>query len=198
MISKARSVDNFNKPTEAKQNIRNFASPPRPTSNLLYSQKKTSKQVGPSSSFKNDAEFSNMSIQSSILLEQESQNIHLSSSILTLTNQNLTDQRLITTLKKYLGSTSNRKQIKSLKLCFNLITDEGFGAAIEFLGNMTNLNLSNNLLTERALDIVLKNKDKLAPLRLLNLRGNKCTKGVHTKSKVQALSKMGVVVCLSD
>jgi hypothetical protein len=34
------------------------------------------------------------------------------------------------------------------------------------------MNLSNNLLTSNILDIIIKNKDKFAPLRIVNLGGN--------------------------
>ena len=53
--------------------------------------------------------------------------------------------------------------------------------------------MSNNKMTEEVLSMIIKNRDKLAPLRIINLYGNPINPKA-AKTRVDALKKMGVIV----
>jgi hypothetical protein len=64
------------------------------------------------------------------------------------------------------------RKIRGLKLCQNSLTDNGFESIIEFLGTTSNLNLSYNKLTDVALNLLISKKDKICPLRIVNMSYN--------------------------
>ena len=41
------------------------------------------------------------------------------------------------------------------------------------MSSLNNINLENNLLTEKFIDILISNRDRLAPLRIVNVKGNR-------------------------
>ncbi len=67
----------------------------------------------------------------------------------------------------------NKKKFKCLKLSQNRLTNDGFTQILSMLKFTTNLNLSSNLLTEDILNVLMKNKEKVPNLRILNLAHNK-------------------------
>ena len=61
------------------------------------------------------------------------------------------------------------------------------------------MNLSFNHLTDRCLDVMIRNKEYLYKMRIVNLSGNKLTKDktdLKVKGKLEELKKLGVVVNL--
>lgn len=79
--------------------------------------------------------------------------------------------------------------MKTLKLIRNKLTDEGISKIIPFLGQVTTLNLSQNLLTENVLDILYENKKFLGSLRAIILSQNKIIERKH-KIKIDKLKKL--------
>ena len=112
-----------------------------------------------------------------------------SKDVLDLSKCSLNDEMVIRLLKE----VRKQKRIKGLKLGHNELTDQGFEGIIDFLGSTSNLNLSNNQLTEEVLSILIKNRDKLSPLRIINLFGNPVNSR-KSKTRIDALKKMGVIV----
>jgi len=84
-----------------------------------------------------------------------------------------------------LMETAHQKShaFKALKLQKNCLTDEGFGSICEQLKNLFNINLSQNSLSEKSLEIMIKNKDCFSKLRIINLSNNKI--GLRTDKKVK-------------
>ena len=80
-------------------------------------------------------------------------------------------------------------------MCKNKITDKGFEKLISVCGSVTNLNLSNNMLTEEILNMIVKNRDKLSPLRIINVSSNRFNER-KARAKVEALKKIGIIVTL--
>lgn len=70
----------------------------------------------------------------------------------------------------------------------------GFNGIVEYLSSINNINLSNNLLTAKILNLIIMNKDKLAPLRLVNLNGNIIKKDKKVNDVIENLKKMGISV----
>lgn len=87
------------------------------------------------------------------------------------------------------------RKIKGLKLNKNCLTDIGFEKLIPYLGSSSNLNLSFNNLSEEALNLILKNRDKFSPLRIVNISSNKIDEK-KAKPIVEALKKIGINVSL--
>lgn len=108
---------------------------------------------------------------------------------LDLSSCSLNDEQII----KYLKDVRTIKKIKGLKLNDNLLTDEGFQHILSLIGSVSNLNLCNNNLTDGVLSMMIKNRDKIAPLRILKLTGNKIDAS-SAKTKIDSLKKMGVLV----
>ena len=111
--------------------------------------------------------------------------------VLDLSNCNLCDEKVEFLLK----NVRKQKKIKGLKLGKNKITDGGFSKIIDFLGSTSNMNLSNNELTEETLSMIIKNRDRFSPLRILNISSNKVSER-KAKPMVEALKKIGIIVTL--
>ena len=71
----------------------------------------------------------------------------------------------------------------------NKLTDEGISRLIPFLGQITTLNLSQNLLTDNVLDILHENNKHLGSLRTVILSQNKIIERKH-KIKIDKLKKL--------
>jgi Ran GTPase-activating protein (RanGAP) involved in mRNA processing and transport len=65
------------------------------------------------------------------------------------------------------------KRVKGLKLVKNKLTNEGLAKIIEFIPNVTNINLSFNQLGDEAISALLNNRSKIPYLRIINLSNNK-------------------------
>lgn len=57
------------------------------------------------------------------------------------------------------------------------------------------MNLANNQLTEESLNIIIKNKEKLGPLKIVNISGNKYNEK-KAKLRVEEIKKMKIVITL--
>lgn len=88
--------------------------------------------------------------------------------VLDLSKCDLQDKLAIQLLEQ----VRKQRKIRGLKLSHNCITDKGFEEIVKFIGSTTNLNLAYNKLTEEALNIIIKNRDLMSPLRIVNLSGN--------------------------
>ena len=111
--------------------------------------------------------------------------------MLDLSKCNLTDGRAYSCLKE----VRRHRKIRGLKLCKNHLTNGGFEKLIDVLGSTSNLNLSHNKYTEEILNVILKNRDKLSPLRIINISANLLNEK-KVKNKVEALKKIGIIVTL--
>ena len=88
---------------------------------------------------------------------------------LDLCGFNMPDNQIVLLLD-YVNS---KKKVKCLKLLQNKLTNDGFAQIITYLKFTTNVNLSTNLLTEDVLNILIKHREKVPHLRILNLAHNK-------------------------
>ena len=88
-----------------------------------------------------------------------------------------------------------KKKVKGLKVGKNKLTNQGISKAIVYLSNTTNLNLSENNLTEDILGQFVEKKEKLMNLRIVNLWHNKINER-KAKSWVEELKKRGIIVTL--
>ena len=80
-----------------------------------------------------------------------------------------------------------------MKLSKNYLTDHGFEKLINVFGTTSNLNLSHNQFTEEILNIIIKNRDKLSPLRIINISSNNLNEK-KARTKIEALKKIGIIV----
>lgn len=78
---------------------------------------------------------------------------------------------------------------RTLKLIRNKLTDEGVAKILPYMGQITTLNLSQNLLTDNILDILFDNHKSLASLRTVILSQNKIVERKH-KAKIDRLKKL--------
>ncbi len=90
----------------------------------------------------------------------------------------------------------SKKKVKCLKLSQNKLTNDGFTQIIAYLKFTTNLNLSSNLLTEDVLNTLIKQREKVPNLRILNLAHNKVNER-KAKVYVDELKKQGIIVTLT-
>ena len=60
-----------------------------------------------------------------------------------------------------------------MKLIRNKITDEGLAKMLPFMENVITLNISQNLLSEKSLDTLIKNRQMVPKLKNLVLSMNK-------------------------
>ena len=67
---------------------------------------------------------------------------------------------------------------------------------LEHTKGVTNINLANNQINNTALDVILKNKEKLDMLRVINLTHNLIQLDKKYKAKVEEIKKMGIIVTL--
>lgn len=87
-------------------------------------------------------------------------------------------------------------KIKGLKLCNNRLNVAGFERMTEFLQGVSNINLANNNLSEAIFDAIVRNKDRLDSLRLINLSHNPITLDKKAASKMEEVKKFGVIIVL--
>jgi hypothetical protein len=57
------------------------------------------------------------------------------------------------------------------------------------------LNLANNQLTDESLNTIIKSKEKLGPLKIVNISGNKYNEK-KAKLRVEEIKKMKIVITL--
>ena len=82
---------------------------------------------------------------------------------------------LVVTISELIRGT----KIKTVKFIRNKLNDETIGKIIPNLGNVVTLNLSQNLLTEQVLDILLDSKEYLPKLKNIILSQNKIIERKH-------------------
>lgn len=82
---------------------------------------------------------------------------------------NLSDEDI----HEFMMKAQKIRPIKAIKLQKNNITDEGFESICRYLEHVSNLNLSFNFLTDKCLDILIRNKEYFYKMRIINLSHNK-------------------------
>jgi Ran GTPase-activating protein (RanGAP) involved in mRNA processing and transport len=89
----------------------------------------------------------------------------------------------------------NSTKLRSLKLIRNKISDEAFPQLMEACteSRLTSLNLGQNLLTDKALDVLAK--CELKELRALTLSQNRINQR-NCKTKVAEFKKLGLTVSI--
>ena len=112
--------------------------------------------------------------------------------VLDFTDCGLDDEKLLEILAQV---STTKKKMKGLKLGKNKLTNAGISKAIVYLTHTTNLNLSENNLTEDILAQFVERKEKLMNLRIINLWQNKMNER-KAKSWVEELKKRGIIVTL--
>ena len=85
------------------------------------------------------------------------------------------------------------RKIRGLKLSKNHLIDQGFEKLVDVFGTTSNLNLSHNQFTEEILGVILKNRDKLSALRIINISSNSLN-DKRARTKIEALKKIGIIV----
>jgi hypothetical protein len=66
----------------------------------------------------------------------------------------------------------------------------------EYLQGVSNINAANNELNEGIFEVILKNKERLDSLRVLNLTHNPIKVDLKINSKMEEVKKLGIVVTL--
>ena len=84
-------------------------------------------------------------------------------------------------------------KVKTVKFIRNKLTDDGILKMLPYLGNQITLNLSQNLLTERVLDIFIDNRELLPKAKNIILSLNKIIERKH-KNKIDELRKYDITV----
>ena len=87
-------------------------------------------------------------------------------------------------------------KIRGLKICSNRLTTAGFDKMTEYLQGVSNINAANNELTEGIFEVILKNKERLDSLRVLNLSHNPIKVDLKIISKMEEVKKLGIVITL--
>jgi hypothetical protein len=85
--------------------------------------------------------------------------------------------------------------VKTLKLIRNKLTDDGIEKMLPYLKGVQTLNLSQNMLTERVLDILIKGKAQLSEMRSVVLSQNKMTER-KAKPKLDKLKSLDYLITL--
>lgn len=88
---------------------------------------------------------------------------------LDLSSYGLSDSEVVDVLK-YLRPL---KALKGLKLVKNQISSAGLNKVLQLIPQVTNLNLSFNLLTEEALNVIIGSRKEVPSLRIINISNNK-------------------------
>lgn len=99
------------------------------------------------------------------------------------------------TVSCILELAKSNKTIRSLKLIRNRITDEGLEKIIPHLANISTLNLSQNHLSEKALDLLYGNLHQLPQLRNVILTQNKI-KEKALKLKLDEFKRSNVAIVI--
>ena len=84
-------------------------------------------------------------------------------------------------------------KIKTVKFIRNKLTDDAIVKMLPFLSGMITLNLSQNLLTERVLDIFIEHREMLPKVKSIILSLNKIIERKH-KNKIDELRKLEITV----
>lgn len=66
----------------------------------------------------------------------------------------------------------------------------------EFLHGVSNINMANNMISEAIFDVILKNRDRLESLRVVNLSHNPITLDKKASAKMEEVKRMGVIIVL--
>jgi hypothetical protein len=87
-------------------------------------------------------------------------------------------------------------KIKGLKLCNNHLNVAGFERMTEFMQGVSNVNLANNNLSEGVFEVILRHKDRLESLRLINLSHNPITLDKKAATRMEEVKKNGIIIVL--
>ena len=82
---------------------------------------------------------------------------------------------------------------KTVKLIRNKLEDETIHKILPYLGNVITLNLSQNFLTDRTLDILVDGRAYLENIKTIILSQNKIIERKH-KTKLEKLRKLDLIV----
>lgn len=85
--------------------------------------------------------------------------------------------------------------MKTVKFIRNSITDDTVAKIIPYLKGIITLNLSQNQLTERTLDILIENRSSLESIKSVILSQNKINER-KAKLKIDKLKSLDVVVSI--
>lgn len=107
-----------------------------------------------------------------------------------LTNAELGDNTIVLISEFLVGS-----KVKAVKFIRNKLSDEGIGRMIPYLRGVITLNLSQNLLTERVLDVIIENRNEMEMLKSVILSQNKINTR-NAKAKIDKLKGLDIVVSL--
>lgn len=80
-------------------------------------------------------------------------------------------------------------KVKTAKLIRNKLTDEGLAKILPFMGDLVTLNLSQNSLTEKVLDILINNRSLIPKIKNIVLSLNKIVER-KDKKKIDELRKL--------
>ena len=136
----------------------------------------------------------------SILESREPEKIYLQFSKNTLcdffdiSDCNLSSDQVV----DYVHRARRIHKIRGLKICNNRLTTQGFDRMSEYMQGIANVNASNNELTEGIFDVIVRNKDRLDSLRVLNLTHNNVNMERDKKAAVrlEEVKRMGVIVTM--
>jgi hypothetical protein len=64
------------------------------------------------------------------------------------------------------------------------------------LQGVSNINAANNLLNENVFEVILKYRDRLDSLKVINLTHNPINIDVKTLGKIEEVKKMNIVITL--
>lgn len=103
---------------------------------------------------------------------------------LDLTNAELGDNA-VSQICSYLPGS----KVKTVKLIRNKLTDDGLERILPSMENVVTLNLSQNALTEKVLDILINNRGQLPKIKSIILSLNKIVERKH-KNKIDELRKL--------
>jgi hypothetical protein len=73
---------------------------------------------------------------------------------------------------EYVHRARRIHKIRGLKLSSNHLNSQGFERMLEFLKGVGNINLANNEINETIFDILIKNRDRVDALKIINLSHN--------------------------
>ena len=100
-----------------------------------------------------------------------------------MTNAELGDAVVLQICELLSGS-----KVKTVKLIRNKITDEGLSKMLPFMQDLVALNLSQNLLTDKILDILVQNRQMIPKVKNIVLSLNKIVER-KDKKKIDELRK---------
>lgn len=107
-----------------------------------------------------------------------------------LTNAELGDASIIIISEFFNGSKA-----RTVKLIRNKLTDDAIAKILPYLRGVITLNLSQNLLTERVLDILIEGRNYLGSMRSVILSQNKIMER-KAKSKLEKLKELDLIISI--